>query len=430
MAGYAAAQVIATPGAMEYKKSMKKLSKSFTLCVSIALICLLPLHAQNGEPADANPTAALPAPPAQAPDEVTNKITELVHAGKYVEAQQLTTGLLLAYPDDQRLVKAKALLETLLAPGATQGANPASGAAPNTNAVNLAGMDKVDYEALIELAKQAQQTTDLEQQKTLLNQFMSQSVVFLQKHPTAMLLWQLRAASAISLNDPRQGYEAGQKLVAMGAADGNDANVQRLLAQLKNKGWLDKQDVEVQQGQEDLKRKFAWLIGTWKVSWRWNITRAYANDHERGGEMFVFSGSTIEGYEISNAGLRASVPDLRADISGLNPTSNLESVKWECYLPTAEPGDIFIFRHHFPLGSSAFYTIGHRFEGWEQKRPYYPSGWQPVISAEIGGGTNAMTISIPSQNLHENSDEHLKKPVVLTFTKISDPPNQPASEQP
>ena len=420
---------------MDYKHSMKNLSKSFTLGVFIALICLSPLHAQSGTPAPADSlTTASPAPPTQAPDEVTSKITDLVHAGKYAAAQQLTTGLLLAYPDDQRLIKAKQLLDKLLSSGgsatATPGTNLAAEAAPNPNVINLAGMDKVDYEALIELAKQAQQTTDLEQQKTLLNQFMAQSVVFLQKHPTAVLLWQLRAASAISLNDPTQGYEAGQKLVAMGAADGNDPNVGRLLAQLKNKGWLDKQDVEIQQGQEDLKRKFGWLVGTWKVSWRWNITSAYADDHERGGEVFVLSGSTIEGYEISNAGLRASVPDLRADISGLSSTSNLESVKWECYLPTAEPGDIFIFRHHFPLGSTAFYTIGHRFEGWEQKRPYYPFGWQPVISAEIGGGRNAMTITIPSQNLHENSDEHLKKPVVLTFIKISDPPNQPASEQP
>jgi len=407
---------------------MKKLSLSFALGLVLAMISLSPLHAQPASNTPAKTPSA-----AQAPDEVTGKITDLVHAGKYAEAQQLTIGLLAAYPDDQRLIKAKQLLDRLLSPGgatATPGTNSAAEAAPNPNVINLTGMDKVDYEALIELAKQAQQTTDLEQQKTLLNRFMAESVVFLQKHPAAMLLWQLRAASAISLNEPTQGYEAGQKLVAMGAADDNDPNVRLLLTHLKNKGWLDKQDVEVQQSREDLKRKFAWILGTWKVSWRWNITRAYEDDHVRGGEVFVLSGSTVEGYEISDAGLRASIPDLRADISGLGPTSNLESVKWECYLPTADPGDIFIFRHHFPLGTNAFYSIGHRFEGWEQRRPYYPFGWQPVISAEIGGGKSAMTITIPSQNLHENSDEHLKKPVVLTFTKISDSPNQPASEQP
>jgi hypothetical protein len=59
-----------------------------------------------------------------------------------------------------------------------------------------------------------------------------------------MLLWQLRAASAISLNEPIEGYEAGQKLIAKGAADSIDPSLQRLLAQLKNKGWLDKEVAE------------------------------------------------------------------------------------------------------------------------------------------------------------------------------------------
>jgi hypothetical protein len=56
-----------------------------------------------------------------------------------------------------------------------------------------------------------------------------------------MVLWQLRVVSAISLNDPMAGYDAGQKLLAAGAADSNDPNLQRLLGQIKNKGWLDKQ---------------------------------------------------------------------------------------------------------------------------------------------------------------------------------------------
>src|ERR1039458_10238325 len=106
---------------------MKKLSKSFVLGIVLTLFCLPPLHAQqrSSPPADTKTAAASPAPAAQAPDEVTNKITELVHDGKYVEAQQLTTGLLLAYPGDQRLIKAKALLDKLLAPaGSAPGTNP------------------------------------------------------------------------------------------------------------------------------------------------------------------------------------------------------------------------------------------------------------------------------------------------------------------
>lgn len=228
---------------------MDKLSKSFILGFLLVLIVLPPLYAQTeaNAPADAK-SAADAAPSEQAPDAMTNKITNLVHAGKYVEAQQLTTGLLVAYPNDQRLIKAKALLEKLLAPGgsaaAASGSNqPTNNAVPaqpasNTNAAQLTGMDKVDYDALIELARQAQQTTDLEQQNASLKQFMEQSSLFLLKHPDQTLLWQLRAASAISLNDPMAGYEAGQKLLASGVTDSTDSNVRRLLAQLKNKGWL------------------------------------------------------------------------------------------------------------------------------------------------------------------------------------------------
>jgi hypothetical protein len=287
-----------TPAAVDYGKPMRKMSKSLSLGFVLALICLPPLHAQpphkkpanpdpvpTQTPADSNPAAdsapasqapdkvtnlpplhaqtttsapsdtnatATPARAGQAPDEMTKKISDLVHAGKYAEAQQLTTGLLVAYPDDQRLIKAKALLEKLLATSPNETANgsqstnnaaPAQPAA-TTSAEQLKGMDKLDYSALIELAREAQQTTDPSQQNTLLRQFMEGSGKFLRKHPNEMLLWQLRAASAISLNAPRAGYEAGRKLLEAGAADSNDPNLQRLIAQLKNKGWLDRQQAE------------------------------------------------------------------------------------------------------------------------------------------------------------------------------------------
>jgi len=116
-------------------------------------------------------------------------------------------------------------------------------------------MDKVDYNALIDLVRQAQQTTDLTEQTKLLDQFMDQSSAFLQQHPEQMLLWQLRAASAISLDQPMAGYEAGQKLMAGGAAESNDSGLLNLLGQLKNKGWLDKQQAETLQVSADEDRK-------------------------------------------------------------------------------------------------------------------------------------------------------------------------------
>ncbi|MGB8583121.1 MAG: thioredoxin domain-containing protein [Candidatus Sulfotelmatobacter sp.] len=229
---------------------MGQLSKWFGLGLSLVLVLLSPLHAQTAASAhvETGAAAATPAPVGLAPDDATAKLTELVHAGKYAEAQQLTAGLLIAYPNDQRLIKAEALIDKLLSPAGSTNATPGN-AQPsqppaNANAGQLTGMDKVEYNSLIELARQARQTTDLAEQTKLLKQFMDRTSVFLQKHPDQMQLWQLRAVSAIILNDPMAGYDAGQRLIASGAADSTDPNLERLLAQLNNKGWLDKQAAE------------------------------------------------------------------------------------------------------------------------------------------------------------------------------------------
>lgn len=235
---------------------MRKLSDSFIPGCLIALTLLPQLHAQTAgrAPVASKPTATNATQAGQAPDEVMKKLSDLVHAGKYAEAQQLTTGLLLAYPDDQRLIKAKALLDRSpaaagLASGAAGGNPPADNPAAvqpaaNATAEPLTGMDKVDYNALIELARQAQQNADLEQQKGSLKQFMDESSVFLQKYPDQMFVWQLRAASALSLDDMYAGYEAGQKLLAAGAADSNNPSLQQLMSKLKLKGWLDRAKME------------------------------------------------------------------------------------------------------------------------------------------------------------------------------------------
>ena len=403
---------------------MKKL-RTFVFVLALSSCIATSLRAQTA--ADAREQTSGTA--SQAPDDVMKKLSELVHAGKYAEARQSVTALLILYPDDQRLTKAKTLLEKSAASGDPAAASPAGTPAannlPETNVASappaakpsgeqLTGMDKVDYSALIELARQAQQTADLAQQRTLLNQFMTQSNVFLQKHPAQSLLWQLRAASAMSLNAPQAGYEAGMKLVEMGAADSNDRAVQSLLGELKNKGWLDKQSVETQQRTQDIRNKYAWLAGTWKVSWSWDIKRNFAGEHDRGTEVFTVSGSSVEGYEITGTGAQSSSPDLRVQLSD-------QQLSWECFSPPSDPGDIFVYRSHFPLGSASFYTIGRRVDGeWEKKRTFYPSGWQPVVSSEVAGGKRTMTIVIPSQSLNSNPDKHAKNPVVLTFTKVSD----------
>ena len=97
------------------------------------------------------------------------------------------------------------------------------------------------------------------------------AALFLQKHPDQMLLWQIRAATALILNDTDAGYEAGQKLLAAGAADSNDPNLQQLISKLNLKGWLDKQKIEKQRETEEKQAVFdQLLLGKWNV-WDWDL---------------------------------------------------------------------------------------------------------------------------------------------------------------
>ena len=323
---------------------MPKIPRLLLLASLLTLTMRTPLLAQAPAPSpgDANPAAPTSAPSGQAPDDLTKKITELVHAGKYTEAQQLTAGLLVAYPNDQRLIKAKALIEKLLAPAGPTSPAPGSSqpaeSVGNANAVQLTGMDKVEYNSLIELARQAQQTTDLAQQTKLLQEFMDQSNVFLQRHPEHMLLWRIRAASALSLNDPNGGYEAGQKLLAAGAADSNDPNLQQLISQLKIKGWLNQQGVKEAKQKLEEGKKYDWLIGTWEgtASWFSKAAYDYGERHNRQKVEFIKSGSSVEGYAYNIDGKRDKTPAFKYAVSNLeemnlptNWTTELKLNEWQ-----------------------------------------------------------------------------------------------------
>jgi hypothetical protein len=342
---------------------MNKLLRSITLICAFLATTVLPSRGQVTTP----PAADSNAPTGQVPDEAMKKLSDLVHAGKYAEAQQLTAGLLLAYPEDQRLLKAKTLLDKSLATAGPATVTPDGNLpvdnvasvppAASTRGEPLTGLDKVDFNALIELARQAQQNTDLEQQNVSLRQFMDQSSPFLQKHPAAMLLWQLRAASAISLHYSLAGYEAGQKLLASGAADSKDPNLQRLLAQLKNIGWLDRESAE--------KAKYDWIVGAWSVSFSYLDAAGHRSGHASFTNVELSkSGSVIEGYSFDSGPVyRGTILD-----SG--------KIRWE----------------------------------WTENRPEREPAWMPAISFESSEDKGTMTIVFPTK---------VNGPYTLLFTRIS-----------
>jgi hypothetical protein len=385
-----------------------------TSLVCFSLVLPLAGSAQTSAPAGAHATAANTTPAGQAPDDLLKKVSDLVQAGRYAQAQQSVTALLMLYPDDQRLIKAKALLDKSLAsPKAADAAAssnpPTSNLAPvqaraNANATQLTGMDKVDYNALLELVRQARQSTDLPQQTKLLQQFMDQSSLFLQKHPSEMLLWQLRAASAISLNDPMAGYEVGQKLLIMGAADSADSNLQQLLAQLRNKGWLDRQTAEKH-------AKYDWILGTWSVAWSvswpnrwpWHNGPVVENRNAQNEEFFI-SGSAIEGYEIDADGVKSAESHIRGNI--------LDSgeIRWEKYYSPAGGGS-YIINYH-----AADWARFSK-QAYSADTIFYPSGFVPVISFVAGKNKGTMTMVIPSQDASLKSKNPMNDTVTLTFTK-------------
>ncbi len=339
---------------------MRKLSASGILGLLFALMFILPLHAQTafGPPGTTTTTSANTPPGSQAPDDVLKKLSDLVHAGKYAEAQRSVNALLTLYPGDKRLIKAKALLDKSFA--SSKPTDPAASASDT----QLAGMDRVDYSALVVLARQAQQTDDLSEQKRLLHQFMDQSVVFLQKHPDHALLWQLRAASAISLDQPMAGYEAGQKLLTMGAADNNDADLLQLLGQLKNKGWLSKQRAE----EAETHAKLDWILGTWGV-------REFGYNYE-----FSRSGLFIEGYYIRPDGVNAAKLGFK------------------------------------PAFKATILASGE--VGWERmpNNVHEVQYWQSAVSCEIGELKKTMTITFPIWE--KGKTEPDPQQMVLHFTRV------------
>ena len=373
-------------------RSMKKWTKLFICGLFLVLGGLASLR---GQIASTHSDASSQPAAARASDEMTQRITDLVNAGKYLEAQALTTGLLVAYPNDERLIQTQALLKRLVptaavpsTPAISLSAQPATGA----DAGHLTGMEKVDYNALIERARQAQQTTDPEQQKSSLQRFLSDSSLFLHKHPEQMLLWQIRAAAAISVNDPDAGYEAAQKLLAAGVADSNDPALQRLLAQLKNNGWLDKQGVENF-------KKYAWIVGTWSISWSFGEKP----DQQGTGPKEIFAKSDsgeIEGYYFPKNGHKNRRPNMRGTILA-------SQVSWKQYLENAD---------HDPEDPGGLTFVVDDAPG----RPYYPSGWQPPISYVLSDDKRTMTMLFPQQSPKRNNKFALQHPVTLVFEKVSD----------
>ena len=222
------------------------------ICGSV-LFCLLglnpPIPALAEEPSPGLAAASVNATADRlAPDEALRELRDLIHAGKYTEASQLNSALLAAHPHDQRLTRTRALLDKALTASSLTAApapsRPSAGISGPAES-RLTMPEQANYQALLALARQAKQAAAMAEQKTLLRQFMNESRTLADRYPDLALLWEMRAAAAMVLDDIRAGAEAGKQLMLLSESANNDANLPSLLALLKNKGWLDEHFVSL-----------------------------------------------------------------------------------------------------------------------------------------------------------------------------------------
>jgi len=107
-----------------------------------------------------------------------------------------------------------------------------------SQAITAAEMAKYDH--CVTLAAQASKSTVPDERGVLYVNFLNESGAFLKDHPDATHLWVMRGATALALNKPDVGWEAGHNLLAMPAKEREEPHIQKLLTILGSKGWLGK----------------------------------------------------------------------------------------------------------------------------------------------------------------------------------------------
>jgi hypothetical protein len=100
-------------------------------------------------------------------------------------------------------------------------------------------------DSLMLILEDAQGARSPGDREPFLREFLTKSAPFLQEYPLVSDLWLLRAQIAVELNEPRLGWQAGQKLMEFGDDRSEDPNTRKLMAMLERKGWLAKKPPDV-----------------------------------------------------------------------------------------------------------------------------------------------------------------------------------------
>lgn len=159
-----------------------------------------------------------------ATEEDWRQIESLVQQDKSAEAVAKIDELLKTNPDDQNLKQ----MRDKLAPTAR----------PKAAVAGLSEDDQLELDTLIDIAREALASSNPNEQTKLLSEFLEKGKPFVAAHPDQTKIWLLRAVSALALDRPQDGWEAGQKLTALGMKQSQDPQTRQVMAKLNRKGWL------------------------------------------------------------------------------------------------------------------------------------------------------------------------------------------------
>jgi protein involved in temperature-dependent protein secretion len=196
------------------------------------------------------------------PAATQKEIEQLVQQNKFTDALAKVDALLKANPADKDLLDLKAQLEKSAKLPA-----PAAGAP-----AKMTDEDRLEANTVNRLMVKIRESTDPADRKKMQEQVLEHTAPLVQKYPQELNLWQVRAIAALALDKPRDGWEAGKNLKALGAMSSTDPALSDVMSELNLKGWLKMDEAQIKEAETKVTEGEATKLlsklwqGTWKLA--------------------------------------------------------------------------------------------------------------------------------------------------------------------
>ena len=138
-------------------------------------------------------------------------------------------------------------------------ATPAA-ATPTQESGKLTPEGRRKLDVLMLVAEDADKAKTADERKKLLREFLTKSSDFVGDYPNETSVWLMRAMAGVELDDANVGWEAGQKLIALGADKSDDPKTRKVLAMLDRKDWLNVSAATLKQRIADKESKAALVV--------------------------------------------------------------------------------------------------------------------------------------------------------------------------